>query len=200
VVRAVAGGKDRHSKVAAASTTASPTDLASPRRRPSSLPLHGADRHGADPRRRPSPSLLVAAAVGASTTATVTRDPRQHLLWRGSTAARCVEVGTTLPSLSLFLHLPLPLPLQMTTMRSGHHGLDPAPTALTWSLFVSLALLSSSPSLCPLPFPRSRAGTDVGAAVAAHADAWRPPPFWPHLRQRRCRGGRSWIQGRRWRR
>ena len=39
------------------------------------------------------------------------------------------------------------------------------------SLFVSLALLSSSPSLCPLPFPRSRAGTDVGAAVAAHADA-----------------------------
>ena len=33
-------------------------------------------------------------------------------------------------------------------------------------------MISSSPSLCPLPFPRSRAGTDVGAAVAAHTDAW----------------------------
>jgi len=32
-------------------------------------------------------------------------------------------------------------------------------------------MISSSPSLCPLPFPRSRAGTDVGATVAAHADA-----------------------------
>ena len=32
-------------------------------------------------------------------------------------------------------------------------------------------MISSSPSLCPLPFPRSRAGTDVGAAVATHADA-----------------------------
>jgi len=72
VVRAVAGGKDRHSKVATASTTASLTNLASPQRRPSSLPLHGADQHGADPRRRPSPSLLAAAAAGASTTTTVT--------------------------------------------------------------------------------------------------------------------------------
>ena len=72
MVHAVAGGKDRHSKVAAASTTASPMDLASPQWWPSSLPLHGADRHGADPRRRPSPSLLAAAAAGASTTTTVT--------------------------------------------------------------------------------------------------------------------------------
>ena len=147
MVRAVAGGRDHHSKVAAASTTASPMDLASPRRRPSSLPLHGADRHGADPRRRPSPSLLAAAVAGASTTTTVTGARSTTVGARSMAAApapagihggaargawdgaRRVEVGTALPSLSLFLHLPLPLPLQMTTMRSGHHGPDPAPTA-----------------------------------------------------------------------